>query len=118
MSVAPDTPDDWRTITVNGVKMDIAPNATAAEVIEHARTRQLENKHTKHKRAWKPVNAQSHGLVREADVGTDEEGWLSPESPADYAEFDLSDVEDGNVLKVHAAKADWTPVYPEEDDDT
>jgi len=111
MSVEPNTPDDWRTVTVNGVKVDIGPDSTAAELLEKIRTRKLKNKHNRSSRAWKTASPETHGLVKESAIEVDKKGWAEPDSPDQYADADLSDVSEGECLRAHRAPTEWEPIY-------
>lgn len=116
MAVEPDTPDDWRTVKIQGRKADLSPDATVENIFKIVRqlivTKQLQPPGGTS--AHSQYNAEYCAIIRKADVGTDEDGnWLKPEGPEDYVSYDLSEVEDGDELRAFNAAAEEHPVYPE-----
>lgn len=116
MSVKPDTPGDWRTVKIQGRKCDIGPKATVEDLFEKVRhligSKALSvpgGTVARHK-----YTASRYGVVRKAAVGTDENGdWKTPDTKDDLVEYDLSDVEHGDELRVFS-DPDWSePVYPQ-----
>lgn len=117
MSVEPDTPPDWLTITIQGRNADIGPESTAENVMQVVRDLINAKKLSVPASQRHRYTCTSHAVVRKQDVGIDEDGeWNPPESEDDIVSFDLHEVEEGDDLRVWGAPGDWHPVYPEATD--
>lgn len=121
MSVAPDTPDDWITIKIQGRKCDIGPDATVEELFEKIRYMIGSKALTVPggSAARHGYTAKRYGIVRKADVGTKEDGsWETPDSKEDLVPYDLEGVQEGDELRAFQ-DPNWSqPVYPEAGDET
>lgn len=118
MSTEPNTPEDWRTITIQGHKCDIGPDATVEDLFEKVRyligskaLRVPGGTASRH-----AYTAERYALVKKSVVGTDASGdWNPPDGPEEYVAYDLADVEDGDELRVYGVASAETPVYEEAD---
>jgi len=116
MSVKPNTPDDWRTIKIQGRKCDIGPDATVENLFKIIRdlinSKSLQVRGgTASRHAY---TAERYAIVRKSDVGTDESGdWNPPSDESQIVSYDLSDVQEGDELRAYYD--DWLnePVYEE-----
>lgn len=115
--VPPASGPDYVTVSVQGQPVDLGPDATvdnALGVYRYAIGAKATNLPSTRRHGIVPSR---YGVVREADVGRDEDGDLRlPESEADFVPWDLEGVRDGDRLYIYGLGGTFNPYADHVDD--